>query len=66
VSPDFWLYWAVTIPVTLLIVGLWLFWERRRRRMYEIEDRDLELSVEEMERDIMKQMLKTTKSKFGY
>jgi hypothetical protein len=29
VSSQFWVYWAVTIPVTILVVTSWLLWLRR-------------------------------------
>ena len=28
VSPKFWMYWAVTIPVTALTVGIWFVFQR--------------------------------------
>lgn len=31
VSPKFWLYWVVTIPVTLLTIGSWLLFTRKHR-----------------------------------
>lgn len=32
VSPEFWMYWAVTIPVTVLTVGMWLLLQRWQPR----------------------------------
>lgn len=29
VSPMFWMYWVVTIPVTALTVGIWFLFQRR-------------------------------------
>jgi hypothetical protein len=29
VSPKFWMYWVVTIPVTALTVGIWFVIQRR-------------------------------------
>ena len=29
VSPKFWMYWVVTIPVTALTVGIWFLFQRR-------------------------------------
>jgi hypothetical protein len=29
VSPKFWMYWVVTIPVTVLTVGVWFVLQRR-------------------------------------
>jgi hypothetical protein len=28
VSPKFWMYWVVTIPVTALTVGIWFLFQR--------------------------------------
>ena len=25
---DFWIYWAVTVPITILTVGVWHFWQQ--------------------------------------
>ncbi|EPE26344.1 hypothetical protein GLAREA_02256 [Glarea lozoyensis ATCC 20868] len=63
VSPNFWLYWAVTIPVTAIIVGIWYLWEKQRAARYEEEDSDLEKNIEQMERDIMARMRQRTMSK---
>ena len=43
VSKQFWVYWAVTGPLTIATVALWLLWMRlqtRRRRARDIEGRD--------------------------
>lgn len=29
VSPYIWVYWVISIPLTLLVMLLWLFWSRR-------------------------------------
>lgn len=63
VAPSFWIYWAVTVPTTLLIVGVWWWYERVRERAYDEEDQRLDRGVEEMEVDIMRQMRKRTLSK---
>lgn len=37
-SPHFWLYWAVTIPLTFFLLVLWFMWMERReimRRLYQ-------------------------------
>ena len=28
-SPYVWVYWAISIPLTLFVMVLWLFWSRR-------------------------------------
>ncbi|PMD36365.1 hypothetical protein L207DRAFT_637477 [Hyaloscypha variabilis F] len=50
VSPNFWLYWAVTVPITLLVVGIWYCWEKKREARYDREDADLERGSEDMEK----------------
>jgi hypothetical protein len=32
VSPLFWLYWAVAIPLTVAVLTVWKVWGSRRRR----------------------------------
>lgn len=63
VAKEFWIYWAVTIPLTVAIVGCWWVWERRKERRYEREDVLLEMGVESMEMEIQAQMRKRTMSK---
>ena len=63
VSNQFWIYWAVDIPVTILIVGVWYVWEKMREARYNREDEDLEKGSEHMEKDIMAAMRKRTMSK---
>jgi len=63
VSTKFWIYWVITVPVTMVIVGIWYVWERKRDERYDAEDRDLEAGSEDMERSIMATMRKRTMSK---
>jgi len=63
VSSQFWIYWAVTVPVTIMIVGIWYVWEKRRDAKYDKEDEDLERGSEDMEKNIMAMMRKRTMSK---
>jgi hypothetical protein len=63
VSGQFWIYWAVTIPVTMIIVGIWYIWEKKREARYDKEDSDLERGSEAMEKEIMATMRKRTMSK---
>ena len=46
VSNQFWIYWAVDIPITVLIVGVWYVWEKMREARYNREDEDLEKGSE--------------------
>jgi hypothetical protein len=63
VSNQLWIYFAWTIPVTMVIVGGWWLWEKRRERIYGEEDADLEKGSEGMEGKIMATMRKRTMSK---
>ncbi|PMD36553.1 hypothetical protein L207DRAFT_515075 [Hyaloscypha variabilis F] len=63
VAKSFWIYWAVDVPVTILIVAGWYVWEKRREAKYDREDADLERGSEDMEKNIMASMRKRTLSK---
>ncbi|KAH6850236.1 hypothetical protein B0I37DRAFT_413649 [Chaetomium sp. MPI-CAGE-AT-0009] len=63
VSPLLWIYFAITIPITLVIVIGWRWWDRRREQRYAEEDRDIEEGIEKMEAQIMATMRKRTMSK---
>ncbi|KAE9365424.1 hypothetical protein N431DRAFT_496517 [Stipitochalara longipes BDJ] len=62
VSPTFWLYWAVTVPVTLVVVGMWLVWEKRKQKANEVEDNESEKGPEDIEKAIMTAMRKRTQT----
>lgn len=34
-SSRFWVYWAVTVPLTLLVLAVWLFWLRQHKTREE-------------------------------
>ncbi|KAK3357491.1 hypothetical protein B0T25DRAFT_539342 [Lasiosphaeria hispida] len=63
VSPDLWIYFVITIPLTLAIVLTWRWWDRRRERIYAREDEDIEKGIDEMEVQIMENMRKRAMSK---
>jgi hypothetical protein len=63
VSPLLWIYFAITIPITLVIVITWRWWDKRRERKYAQEDADIEEGIEKMEAQIMATMRKRTMSK---
>lgn len=51
------------MPLTLFIVGSWLWFDRRREAKFAKEDEDLEKNITKMELDIMAMMRKRTMSK---
>ncbi|KAK0673834.1 hypothetical protein QBC41DRAFT_265485 [Cercophora samala] len=63
VSPDLWIYFVITVPMTLLIVLIWRIWDKRRDRKYKAEDADIEKGIDSMEQQIMTDMRKRTLSK---
>lgn len=62
-SPKFWVYWVITIPLTIGIVAFWYVYEKRREARFDKEDADLEKGSEDMEKDIMATMRRRTMSK---
>jgi hypothetical protein len=60
VSQELWIYFAVTIPLTLAIVGAWWILDRRREKEYAEEDIDIEEGIARMETDILAIMRKRT------
>jgi membrane protein implicated in regulation of membrane protease activity len=62
-SPLVWIYFVITIPLTLAIVVAWRWWDRRRERRYAEEDADIEAGIDKMEAQIMATMRKRTMSK---
>jgi cytochrome c-type biogenesis protein CcmH/NrfF len=32
ISSLWWVYWVITIPLTLIVVGLWNVWLKKRRK----------------------------------
>lgn len=62
-SREVWIYFVITVPLTLLIVGTWWFLDHRRERLYEAEDLEIEAGITSMETDILAIMRKKTMSK---
>jgi hypothetical protein len=38
--PQFWMYWVITIPLTLSVLGLWIVWLRYIAKRHEKEDEE--------------------------
>jgi len=51
ISPWFWVYWVITIPVTLFVLGLWYIWHRHIKniKMKKTEEMD-QMEKEEEEK----------------
>lgn len=42
-SPDFWIYWAVTIPLTIVTISGWAIWWKFEKYRF---DRDVRRTVD--------------------
>lgn len=63
IAPTVWIYFVITIPITVIIVSGWWLWDRSRERQYAREDIDLEDQIEGMESKIMATMRRRTMNK---
>ncbi|KAI1466992.1 uncharacterized protein F4812DRAFT_430692 [Daldinia caldariorum] len=63
VSSELWVYFAVTVPLTFLIVLVWWIIDHRRERKYAEEDIEIEKGIDTMEKDILAIMRKKTINK---
>ncbi|KAF7899536.1 hypothetical protein EAF00_003872 [Botryotinia globosa] len=51
VSPSFWIYWVITVPVKLIILVLWYLWEKKRDGSF-VRERDEREETEELASEI--------------
>lgn len=63
ISNWLWVYFIITIPLTVIIVGFWLWYDRRREARYAKEDKELDGDIEQMEAHILNSLRKRTMSK---
>lgn len=59
VSPRFWLYWVVVIPLTACVVAAWSLWERqRKRKTHEVAEalKQQGVNVDQMEAEVLAAM----------
>lgn len=59
VSVQLWIYFALTIPITAIILVAWLWWDRRREAQHVRDDADLENNIDEMEKEMLELRLRT-------
>lgn len=65
VAKEFWVFWAFTLPITIIVVAGWVYWEKKKEKRYKIEDEENGRDVENMEMAIQKQMRQRIMSKAG-
>jgi hypothetical protein len=63
VSSDLWIYFVITVPLTVLIVLFWRWWDKRREVQYAAEDEVLEAGIDELEAQIAHTIRQRTLSK---
>lgn len=49
VAPTLWIYFAITIPLTLIVLGFWFWWDRRREKKFADEEKAIEDALPHME-----------------
>jgi len=66
VSPQIWIYFVVTIPITIIVVAAMLLWDRKREKKSKQRVVALETGLELMEKDILVQIRRhNTKQSLG-
>lgn len=65
VAKEFWVFWAFTLPITVIVVAGWFYWEKKKESRYKIEDEELGKDVENMEMVIQRKMRQRIMSKAG-
>jgi cytochrome c-type biogenesis protein CcmH/NrfF len=63
VSPFFWIYWAVSLPLTVLVVGSFLLWERSESRKSEEEDNKTDKEMTAMMLEAQNPMVARTRKR---
>lgn len=63
ISNWLWVYFIITVPLTIIIVGSWIWYDRRKEARYADDDKELEGDIEQMEVSIMKSLRRRTMSK---
>jgi flagellar biosynthesis/type III secretory pathway M-ring protein FliF/YscJ len=55
-TPHFWIFWAITIPLTLIVLALWAFWIKIVVPRQQLQDEEtLETWKDEVKKDEVKQ-----------
>jgi hypothetical protein len=54
VDSRFWLYWAVTLPLTLVVIVIWGVWIKVMMRQHAKEDKAVQLQNFYREKDVLK------------
>lgn len=52
VSKKFWVYWALTVPITLALLVLWLVWHHRTKVLMRKKDQKIRQVEEENRRKV--------------
>ncbi|KAJ6788656.1 hypothetical protein PWT90_04965 [Aphanocladium album] len=63
ISDKIWVFFLLTIPITAAIVGIWIWYDKRKEAQYARDDEDVEKDITRMEHDIMRNIRQRTMSK---
>ena len=49
-TPNFWVYWAITAPVTMVVMLCWRVWLKKDQRLRQTENGDIEMALANREK----------------
>jgi hypothetical protein len=58
ISPLFWIYWAISIPLTVAVVGSYALWDWKLSKKAAKEDEAIELRMLDMKRSSQNQVIR--------
>lgn len=50
VSPHFWIFWVVSVPLTIIVVGSYWVWDHKQTLKADKENEEIELQMVAMKR----------------
>lgn len=53
VTSTLWIYFAITVPLTMLVLGVWFWWDKRREKKFTDEEKAIEKAKPNLENDFV-------------
>lgn len=60
ISPKLWIYFVFTVPITAIIVAGWVYYDRRRKRVFMRQQAEVDTNIAAMEKEIMTMLRRKT------
>lgn len=64
VAPELWIYFVVTLPVTITILVGWWLWDHKRENQFRLEDKNIDKEIHDMEKECIKSMRQRNLSRY--